>query len=148
MRFQTTLLLAASAITLVGCGQIQPYTAPVQPVAAVTAEPFEGTKFDGVYVGMPESTAGGCRNVFFEMAIVVKRSHARMVWQYKEGRELLGDVSPDGSIEMHSQHETYLLDLVGKIEGDTLTATTNSTSAHGDCAYSLRFQKRDLSKSN
>jgi len=146
MHIQNTFILAASALALVGCGQIQPYAQPTTAPAPAVAEPYEGIRFDGSYVGTPQSVSGGCRDVFWEMVIVVKRSHARMVWQYKEGRELIGDVSADGTIEMHSVHETYLIDLVGKIDGDTLTASTNSTSAHGDCAYSMKFQKRDLSK--
>ena len=146
MSFQTTLLLAASAIALVGCGQIQPSSKPAVPVVPVVAEPYEGIKFDGTYVGTVVATNGGCLDGHREMVIVVKRSHASVVWNYRDGYMLLGDVSPDGAVDMHSQHETFLLDLKGRIDGDTLTATTSSTSSHGDCSYAMTMTKRDLAK--
>jgi hypothetical protein len=147
----TGIAFAAMALPLGAC-DVTPVdrSTTIHPQPAMTAltarDDYEGTKFDGTYIGTPYTTAGGCYDIHREMVIVVQRSHASLVWNYRDGYMLLGEVSPVGAVDMHSQHETFLVDLKGQIEGGTLTATTSSTSSHGDCAYAMTMTKRDLAQ--
>ena len=112
-----------------------------------SAAPDDNNRFDGTYVGIGQPTAGSCLDSRRELVLMVNRGHASIVWQYREGRQLVGSVRPNGDLEMSSDHETFLVDLKGHIDGDTVTATTHSTSAHGDCSYEISMQRRELKSS-
>ena len=65
--------------------------------------------------------------------------------RYGEGPVLIATLSAEETIPLKFL-EGILLDLKGRIDGDTLTATTSSTSSHGDCSYAMTMTKRDLAK--